>query len=83
MDEERGKSLWVRIKGQVNTGDTIVGVYYRPPDQEEAVNEAFYRHLKAASQSQTLVLIEDFNHPVTCWKDNTAGHTVQEVPAEH
>ena len=32
----------VRIKGQVNMGDTIVNVYYRPPDQEKEVDEAFY-----------------------------------------
>lgn len=25
------ESLWVRIKGQTNTGDTIAGVYYRHP----------------------------------------------------
>ena len=35
MDEELTKSLWVRIKGRVGTGDIIVGVCYRPPDQED------------------------------------------------
>ncbi|GAB0204588.1 hypothetical protein GRJ2_002924400 [Grus japonensis] len=35
MDEEPTKSLWVRIKGRAGTGDTIVGVCYRPPDQED------------------------------------------------
>jgi len=50
-DEEGGESLWVRIKGQAHTGDVTVGVYYRPPDQEEKVDEAFYRHLQAGSQS--------------------------------
>lgn len=34
---------------------TLVDVYYRPPDQE--VNDAFYRELKVASQSQALVLM--------------------------
>jgi len=51
-----------------------VGVYYRPPDQEEEVNEAFYRQLKAASQSQALVLMGDFNHPDFSWEDHTARH---------
>jgi len=55
-------------------GDTVVGVYYRPPDQEEEVDEAFYRQLKIASQSQVLVLMGDFNHPDICWEDDTARH---------
>ena len=56
----------MRIKGQPHTGDNVVGVYYRPPDQEEEVDEAFYRQLKVASQSQALVLMGDFNHPDIC-----------------
>jgi len=40
-DEERVESLWVRIKGQAHRGDITVGVYYRPPDQEEEIDEAF------------------------------------------
>ncbi|GAB0185698.1 hypothetical protein GRJ2_001035100 [Grus japonensis] len=49
VDEEVVKSLWVRIKGQANMGDTVVGIYYRPSDQEEEVNKAFYRKLEVAS----------------------------------
>ena len=48
-DEERVESLWLRIKGLAQMGDTIVGVYHRPPDQEEEVDEAFCRQLKVAS----------------------------------
>jgi len=33
----------VRIKGQAGMGDTVVGVYYRPPNQDEEVDEAFCR----------------------------------------
>ena len=73
-DEEGVESLWVRIKGQPHLGDVIVGVYYRPPDQEEEVDEAFYRQLQAASQSQALVLMGDFNHPDISWEDHTARH---------
>jgi len=29
--------------------DAVVGVYCKPPDQEEEVNEAFYRQQKGAS----------------------------------
>lgn len=35
MDEELTESLWVRIKGRTGTGDFIVGVCYRPPDQKD------------------------------------------------
>ena len=55
VDEEGVESLWVRIKGQAHMGDITVGVYYRPPDQGEEIDEAFYRQLQAASQSQALV----------------------------
>jgi len=55
-------------------GDVIVGAYYRPSDQEEEGEEAFYKQLKAASQSQTLVLVGDFNHPDISWEDHTARH---------
>jgi len=51
---------------------TMVGVYYRPPDQEEEIDEAFYRQLQAASQSQALVLMGNFNHPDISWEDHTA-----------
>ncbi|GAB0204077.1 mitochondrial enolase superfamily member 1 [Grus japonensis] len=50
----------------------------RPPDQEEEVDEAFYRQLEVASQSQALVLMGDFNHPDICWKVFTAKIGPQE-----
>ena len=37
--------------------DTIVGVYYSSPDQEDEVDEAFYKQLEVASQSQSLALM--------------------------
>jgi len=75
VDEEQMESLWVRIKGQAHTGDTVVGVYYRPPDQKKEADHAFYRQLKVTSQSQGLVLMGEFNHPDICWEDHTARHT--------
>ncbi|GAB0179201.1 hypothetical protein GRJ2_000385400 [Grus japonensis] len=47
----------------------------RPPDEEEETDEACYRQLEIASQSQALVLMGDFNHPDICWKGNMAKHT--------
>ncbi|GAB0202677.1 hypothetical protein GRJ2_002733300 [Grus japonensis] len=72
MDEETIESLWVRIKGRAGTGDTIAGVCYRPPDQGDRADGALYRQIGAASRSQALVLMGDFNHPDICWRDKAA-----------
>ncbi|GAB0207584.1 hypothetical protein GRJ2_003224100 [Grus japonensis] len=72
MEEEPTERLWVRIKGRAGAGDIIVGVCYRPPDQGDRADEAFYRQIGAASCSQALVLMGDFNHPDICWRDNAA-----------
>ncbi|GAB0190944.1 hypothetical protein GRJ2_001559700 [Grus japonensis] len=74
MGEEPPESLWVSIKGRAGTGDTIVGVCYRPPDQGDQADEALYRQIGATSCSQALVLMGDFMHPNICLRDNTAGH---------
>jgi len=74
MDEEQTESLWVRIKGRAGTGDTIVGICYRPPDQQDCTDKALYRQTGADSCSQALVLVGDFNHPNVYWQDNIAGH---------
>ncbi|GAB0203390.1 hypothetical protein GRJ2_002804600 [Grus japonensis] len=72
MEEDPTKSLWVRIKGRA--GDIRVGVCYRPPNQGDQADEALYRQIGAASHSQALVLMGDFNHPDICWRDNAAEH---------
>ncbi|GAB0205799.1 hypothetical protein GRJ2_003045500 [Grus japonensis] len=72
MDEEPTESLWVRIKGKAGAGDIIAGLFYRPPDQGDRADEALYRQIGAASRSQALVLMGDFNHPDICWRDNAA-----------
>lgn len=59
--------MWLRIKGQARMGVSFVGVYYRPPDQEEEVDDAFYKRLEVASHSQVLVLMRDFNYTDICW----------------
>ncbi|GAB0183945.1 mitochondrial enolase superfamily member 1 [Grus japonensis] len=74
MHKEPTESLWARIKGRAGAGDIIVGVCYRPPDQGDRADEALYRQIGAASRSQALVLMGDFNHPDICWKDNAAEH---------
>ena len=39
--QEQVDSLWVRIRDKINKGQLVIGVYYRPPDQGETVDEAF------------------------------------------
>uniref|UniRef100_A0A8C8RGD0 Maestro heat like repeat family member 6 n=1 Tax=Pelusios castaneus TaxID=367368 RepID=A0A8C8RGD0_9SAUR len=68
------ESLWVKFRGECNKGDVMVGVCYRPPDQKEEVDEAFYGQLTEVSRSQALVFMGDFNYPDICWEGNTAVH---------
>ena len=49
----------------------MVGVCYRLPNQGEAIDEVLLLQLQEASCSQTLVLLENFNHPKICWKSST------------
>jgi len=67
------KSLWVRIRDRRNQGNLVVVVYYRPPNQGEPVDKAFFLQLQEASRSQSLVLLGDFNHPDIGWKSSTAS----------
>jgi len=69
ISREQVKSLWIRIRG--NKGNLVVGVYSRPPDQGEPIDEAVFLQLQEASCSQSIVLLRDFNHPDICWKSGT------------
>ena len=57
---------------QANKADILLGVYYRPPNQDEEADEVFYKRLAEVSQSLALVLVGDFNLLDICWKYNTA-----------
>ncbi|PKU46094.1 mitochondrial fission process protein 1 [Limosa lapponica baueri] len=70
-DKEVG-CLWERMKGKANKGDFVLGVCYRPPNQDEQADEAFYKRLAEVSLSPALVLVGDFNLLDICWKYNTA-----------
>ena len=43
------ESLRLRAEGQINTGDIVVGVCNRPPDQDKVVET--FRQLEEASRS--------------------------------
>ena len=62
----------MKIKDRSSKGHLVGGVCYRPPDQEEAVGEAFLLQLQV-SCSQALVLMGDFNHLDICWDTSMVG----------
>lgn len=55
-------------------GDIVVGFCCRCPDQEEQVDEAFYKQLETASRLQALALMGDFYCSNICWRSNAAVH---------
>lgn len=81
---ESSGSTWRLTVGQVRSqlgayGSGLAGrpmwdvcVCYKPPGQEEG--EVSFRYLEGASDSQDLIPMGDFTHPVTCWRGGTAGH---------
>ena len=70
--DNRVECLWVRIRGKANKADVMVGVCYRPPNQDEEADEIFYKKLGEVSRSLALVLMGDLNLPDVHWKYNTA-----------
>ncbi|GAB0208330.1 mitochondrial enolase superfamily member 1 [Grus japonensis] len=70
--DDKVECLWVRMRGKANKADILLGVCYRPPNQDEEADEAFYKRLAEVSQLLALVLMGDFNLPDVCWKYNIA-----------
>ncbi|KAK4823577.1 LOW QUALITY PROTEIN: hypothetical protein QYF61_003581 [Mycteria americana] len=81
--DDRVECLWVRIRGKANKADIVVGICYRPPNQDEETDELFYKQLGEASRSLALVLVGDFNLPDVCWKYNTAERKQSRRFLEH
>lgn len=78
MEEEPTGSFWFRIKGGIK-----VGVFYRPPDQEEQVDCDLYRQMGKQPHSQSLVLMGDFNHVDYLLEgQHSQIKALQEVPGE-
>jgi len=69
--DDKVECLWVKIRGKANKADILLGVCYRPPNQDEEADEVFYEHLAEVSQLLALVLVGDFNLTDICWKYNT------------
>jgi len=70
--DDKVKCLWVKMRGKANKADILLGVCYRPPNQDEEADEVLYKRRAQVSQSLALVLMGDFNLPDICWKYNTA-----------
>ena len=51
------ESIWVRIKGETNKRDVIVGVYNRPPSQPEELDEAFLEQMATHSKGRDPVVL--------------------------
>ena len=64
--DDRVECLWVRIRGKANKADIMVGVCYRPPNQDEEADEIFSKQLGEVSQALALVLVGEFNLPDVC-----------------
>jgi len=69
---DRVECLWVKMRGKANKADILLGVCYRPPNQDGQADEVFYKTLAEVSQSLALFLTGDFNLLDICWKYNTA-----------
>ena len=43
--DNKVESLWVKIRGRADKADILVGICYRPPNQDEETDELFYEQL--------------------------------------
>ncbi|KAF4805399.1 hypothetical protein TURU_001090 [Turdus rufiventris] len=56
MNDDEVECLWVGIKGKANKADTLQGVCYHLPNQEEEVDNLNYKQLDNISDHQPLFL---------------------------
>ncbi|KAJ7398422.1 mitochondrial fission process protein 1 [Pitangus sulphuratus] len=59
--DSKVECLWVRIGERVNKADILIGVCYRPPNEDEETDESFYKRLANVSRLLPFVLVRDFN----------------------
>jgi len=70
--DDKVECLWAKMRGKANKADILLGVCYRPPNQDEEAGEVFYKRLAEVSQSVTILVGDFFNLLDICWKYNTA-----------
>ena len=71
-EEGHSEVLWVRIQGSHGERDLTVGVYYRPPNQGEELDQEFLSQLMEAVRSKDGVIMGDLNFPDICWEEQSA-----------
>jgi len=75
--DDKIECLLVKMRWKANKADILLGVYYRPPNQDEEADEVFYKRLAEVSQLLALVLVGDLNLLDICWKYNIAERRVE------
>jgi len=61
-----------KMRGKTNKADILLGVCYRPPNQEDEVDEVYYKRFAEVSQLLAFFPVGHFNLQDICWKYNTA-----------
>ncbi|KAJ7408799.1 hypothetical protein WISP_118409 [Willisornis vidua] len=61
VSDSKVERLWVRIRGSANKIDILVGVCYKPSNQDEEGDELFYKQLVDVSKPPALSFVGDFN----------------------
>ncbi|RMB88083.1 hypothetical protein DUI87_35540 [Hirundo rustica rustica] len=69
--EDGIECLWVRMKGKANKADILLGVCYCPPNQEEEVDNLFYKQLdEEKAEVLNAYFASVFSEETTCLQDN-------------
>ncbi|KAJ7425696.1 mitochondrial fission process protein 1 [Pitangus sulphuratus] len=55
VTNDKVECLWTRIRGKANKADILMGVCYRPSNQDDEGDELFYKQLADVSKSPTPV----------------------------
>lgn len=64
--DERAECFWVKVRRKTSKAHLMVGVCYRPSNQDEEAEEIFCIQLGEISWSLACVLMEYFNLPNVC-----------------
>lgn len=59
--DNRIECLWVRTRKKVSEVDFMMGVCYRPPNEDKETGKIFHKHLGEVSRSLSLVLTGYFD----------------------
>ncbi|KAJ7404209.1 mitochondrial fission process protein 1 [Willisornis vidua] len=71
VSNNKVECVWTRIKGKANKADNLMGVSYRPSNQDDEGDELFYKQLADVSESPALILVGNFNLSDISWELNT------------